>query len=39
MTDLTTTRPGRVLLHLAAMVGDHQIRWHWAGICREFAAH
>jgi hypothetical protein len=35
MTPLTSTRTGRIVLHLMAAVGDHQIRWHWAGILRE----
>ena len=27
---------GRILLHIVAMVIDHQLRWHCAGISREF---
>lgn len=29
---------GRILLHIIAMVIDHQIHWHWAGIVREIMA-
>src|ERR1043166_2827936 len=27
---------GRVLLHLACVLQRGNLRWHWAGICREF---
>ena len=26
---------GRICLHVVAMTRDRQIKWHWAGICRE----
>lgn len=26
---------GRILLHIVTMIGDGEIRWHWAGIARE----
>ena len=32
---LATCRIGRVLLHLTALVRDHQLRWHLAGVLRE----
>jgi hypothetical protein len=28
---------GRILLHIAAMIGDGQLQWHCAGIARETA--
>jgi len=31
-------RFGRVLLHLFCACRDHQIKWHWRGIRREWAA-
>jgi hypothetical protein len=30
-------RAGRILLHLLCACGDHQFRWHLAGISREVA--
>ena len=27
---------GRICLHVAAMTRDGQVKWHWAGIRREF---
>jgi len=33
------TRQGRVLLHLAAYVKDHKLRWHAKGIWREVINH
>ena len=35
MNMFAMTRPGRVVLHVIAMFGDHQWRWHLAGIRRE----
>ena len=32
---LASTRPGRILLHLAALALDHRLTWHLAGIVRE----
>jgi hypothetical protein len=29
---------GRVLLHCACLARDGRLRWHWAGIVREFQA-
>jgi hypothetical protein len=29
---------GRVVLHLACLAQDCKLRWHWAGIRREFHA-
>jgi hypothetical protein len=26
---------GRVVLHLACLLRDRKVRWHWAGIRRE----
>jgi hypothetical protein len=26
---------GRVMLHLACLLRDRKVRWHWAGIRRE----
>ena len=28
---------GRILLHIVTMFGDGEVRWHCAGIAREFA--
>jgi hypothetical protein len=28
---------GRICLHVVAMTRDRQIKWHWAGICRELS--
>lgn len=36
MTHLASTRLGRCVLHLLAMAGDHEVRFHAAGIRREF---
>lgn len=27
---------GRILLHLTCMLRDRRLRWHWAGVVREF---
>jgi hypothetical protein len=35
MNSFASTRTGRVVLHMIAMLGDHQWRWHLAGIRRE----
>jgi hypothetical protein len=32
---MAESRKGRVLLHIAAALADHQWGWHWAGIKRE----
>jgi hypothetical protein len=32
---LVFSRPGRILLHVIAMLGDRQWRWHLAGVVRE----
>jgi hypothetical protein len=37
-TFLVDFRLGRVLLHLAAMIGDGAVRFHVAGIRRELAS-
>lgn len=29
---------GRVVLHMVCLAQDHKLRWHWAGIRREFYA-
>ena len=34
---LASHRIGRVCLHLAAMIADHQVKWHLAGIGRELS--
>jgi hypothetical protein len=34
---LAESRYGRVLLHLICALHDHQLRWHWRGILREFS--
>jgi hypothetical protein len=34
---VTNYRVGRICLHIAAMIGDHQVRWHFAGIRRELS--
>ena len=31
-------RSGRIGLHMAALLFDHELRWHSAGIARELAA-
>jgi hypothetical protein len=36
MMILARSGPGRVLLHLIAMLGDRAVRFHIAGIAREF---
>lgn len=28
---------GRICLHLAAMIRDREIKWHWSGIGRELS--
>jgi hypothetical protein len=35
MATLVRYRLGRILLHLAAMIGDGALRFHTAGILRE----
>jgi len=30
-------RFGRICLHVAAMIADHQFQWHFAGIRRELS--
>lgn len=35
-TYLAKSRHGRVMLHLLCVLRDHHLRWHWAGIVREF---
>jgi hypothetical protein len=37
MRFLASLRIGRVCLHLAAMIADHQVKWHLAGIRRELS--
>jgi hypothetical protein len=37
MLTLAQFAPGRMLLHVIAMIGDHSFRFHLAGIGREFA--
>jgi hypothetical protein len=37
MTTLARFSVGRILLHLLAMLGDRCVRFHSAGIMREFA--
>lgn len=32
---LSETSRGRIRLHLASLVQDWQVRWHWKGIRRE----
>jgi len=34
-TMLAQNSVGRVILHLACMIRDGQLRWHWKGIVRE----
>ena len=34
-TWLAERSSGRVLLHLACLLRDGHVRWHWAGIKRE----
>jgi hypothetical protein len=29
---------GRILLHLACLVRDEKVQWHWQGILRELRA-
>lgn len=38
MARFATSSLGRVLLHLLALIGDREWRFHSAGICREFSA-
>lgn len=35
MNLIANYRAGRVFLHIVAAIGDHQIRFHLAGIARE----
>jgi hypothetical protein len=35
MNFVSNCRIGRICLHVAAMLGDHHIKWHMAGIKRE----
>jgi hypothetical protein len=35
MSFLCGCRIGRICLHIIAMIGDHQVMWHLAGIRRE----
>jgi hypothetical protein len=35
---LASTSGGRVLLHLLALVQDHRLHWHLAGVMRELSA-
>ena len=35
MNVLCNCRCGRILLHVAAMIGDRQVKWHLAGVTRE----
>ena len=35
-TWLAERSSGRVLLHLACLLRDGHVRWHWAGVLREF---
>jgi len=35
MSFLCGCRIGRICLHIIAMIGDHQVMWHLAGITRE----
>ena len=35
MSLLCGCRIGRICLHIIAMIGDHQVTWHLAGIMRE----
>jgi hypothetical protein len=37
MEKLAYSRPGRIFLHLVAMIGDRAVRFHTAGILRELA--
>lgn len=32
---LSTSRPGRIALHVCAMLRGGNVAWHWAGIVRE----
>jgi hypothetical protein len=34
-TVLVQSACGRILLHIVAMLGDREVRWHCAGIARE----
>ncbi|HEX7861641.1 MAG TPA: hypothetical protein VF773_14995 [Verrucomicrobiae bacterium] len=34
---LAKTPAGRVILHLACLVRDGRLQWHWRGIVREVA--
>lgn len=38
MNALATSRLGRIVLHLIALCGDREVRFHLAGIKREFVA-
>jgi hypothetical protein len=35
---ICNTRVGRICLHVLAMIGDGQAKWHFAGIKRELSA-
>ena len=35
---LANTSGGRMLLHFMALVQDHRLRWHLAGVIRELKA-
>jgi len=35
MNVVANCRFGRICLHIAALIGDHQFKWHLAGIRRE----
>jgi len=35
MNVVANYRFGRICLHIAAFMGDHQFKWHLAGIRRE----
>ncbi len=34
-TKLSRSHGGRIVLHIAALLRDKKIRWHFAGIVRE----
>lgn len=36
MLSMARYRAGRVVVHVVAMARDHRVKWHWAGIAREF---
>jgi hypothetical protein len=35
-TKLAEFKIGRVVLHLGCLLRDGKVRWHWAGVRREF---